>query len=245
MSHAESFFAAAAQICRDISFATVEALATELERLRDRNGRLFLIGVGGSAANCSHAVNDFRKLCGIEAPTAPSTTFRNSPRAPTMRAGIPSLRLGSRSVASTPWMRSWSIPSAAAMPSATSAPISSRPSTWPRRVPQECSGSWGGTAAIPPCTAMWLCDPPSQSGLGAPLVGGLSGRRLALLGQPSSLAAQADEMVSPARGLRAGVVLDRHGAVGDPEVRGRRIPQMTFERHRFQFIWTPGRRRRQ
>lgn len=66
MNHAETFFAAAARICRDISFASIEALASELDRLRERNGRLFLIGVGGSAANCSHAVNDFRKLCGIE-----------------------------------------------------------------------------------------------------------------------------------------------------------------------------------
>jgi D-sedoheptulose 7-phosphate isomerase len=66
MNHAETFFAAAAQICHDISFASIEALASELDRLRDRRGRLFLIGVGGSAANCSHAVNDFRKLCGIE-----------------------------------------------------------------------------------------------------------------------------------------------------------------------------------
>jgi D-sedoheptulose 7-phosphate isomerase len=61
-----NFFAAAAQICRDISFAAIETLATELGQLRERKGRLFLIGVGGSAANCSHAVNDFRKLCGIE-----------------------------------------------------------------------------------------------------------------------------------------------------------------------------------
>src|ERR1700687_4185365 len=66
MMHAEAFFAAAGQICRDISFASIEALASELDRLREREGRLFLIGVGGSAANCSHAVNDFRKLCGIE-----------------------------------------------------------------------------------------------------------------------------------------------------------------------------------
>src|SRR5215471_14891430 len=66
MNHAETFFAAAAQICRDISFASIEALALELDRLRERKGRLFLIGVGGSAANCSHAVNNFRKLCGIE-----------------------------------------------------------------------------------------------------------------------------------------------------------------------------------
>src|SRR6516164_2313718 len=66
MNHAETFFAAAAQICHDISFASIEALASELDRLRERKGRLFLIGVGGSAANCSHAVNDFRKRCGIE-----------------------------------------------------------------------------------------------------------------------------------------------------------------------------------
>jgi D-sedoheptulose 7-phosphate isomerase len=67
MSHAKAFFAAAGTICREISFPAIETLATELASLRARGGRLFLIGVGGSAANCSHAVNDFRKLCGIEA----------------------------------------------------------------------------------------------------------------------------------------------------------------------------------
>ena len=46
---------------------TIEKLCDELAALRERGGRLFFIGVGGSAANCSHAVNDFRKLCGIEA----------------------------------------------------------------------------------------------------------------------------------------------------------------------------------
>src|SRR3954454_22516342 len=66
MNHAESFFAAAAQICHDISLASIEDLASELDRLRDRKGRLFLSGVGGSAANCSHGVNDLRKLWGIE-----------------------------------------------------------------------------------------------------------------------------------------------------------------------------------
>lgn len=40
-----------------------------LEKLKKRKGRLFLLGVGGSAANCSHAVNDFRKICQIEAYT--------------------------------------------------------------------------------------------------------------------------------------------------------------------------------
>jgi D-sedoheptulose 7-phosphate isomerase len=67
MTHAATFFEQAAQICAQIDHALVERLALELKALRDRDGRLFILGVGGSAANCSHAVNDFRKLCGIEA----------------------------------------------------------------------------------------------------------------------------------------------------------------------------------
>ena len=50
-----------------LSPADIEALCDELVALRERNGRLFILGVGGSAGNSSHAVNDFRKLCGIEA----------------------------------------------------------------------------------------------------------------------------------------------------------------------------------
>ena len=66
-SHSESFFSESGAICSAIDTAKVEAPADELVALRDRQGRLFLIGVGGSAGNCSHAVNDFRKLCAIEA----------------------------------------------------------------------------------------------------------------------------------------------------------------------------------
>jgi D-sedoheptulose 7-phosphate isomerase len=66
-SHSEGFFSESGAICSAIDTAKVEALADELAALRDRNGRLFLLGVGGSAGNCSHAVNDFRKLCAIEA----------------------------------------------------------------------------------------------------------------------------------------------------------------------------------
>lgn len=45
----------------------IDAVARGLADVRDRNGRLFVLGVGGSAGHASHAVNDFRKLCGIEA----------------------------------------------------------------------------------------------------------------------------------------------------------------------------------
>ena len=67
MSHAYDFFAEVASVSSKIDTAGVERLAAELVALRERRGRLFLLGVGGSAGNCSHAVNDFRKLCGIEA----------------------------------------------------------------------------------------------------------------------------------------------------------------------------------
>lgn len=66
-SHSELYFAEAARIAAAIDHSKVEALATGLSGLREREGRLFILGVGGSAANCSHAVNDFRKLCHIEA----------------------------------------------------------------------------------------------------------------------------------------------------------------------------------
>ena len=67
MSYSETYFNEVSQIAQSIDLGSVEKLVDELVDLRERGGRLFLIGVGGSAGNCSHAVNDFRKLCGIEA----------------------------------------------------------------------------------------------------------------------------------------------------------------------------------
>jgi D-sedoheptulose 7-phosphate isomerase len=67
LSHAETFLAEVAEIARRIPSDMIEALSDALADLRARSGRLFIIGVGGSAGNCGHAVNDFRKLCGIEA----------------------------------------------------------------------------------------------------------------------------------------------------------------------------------
>ena len=67
MSHAATFLDEASQIASQLSRETIEQLCDELVELRARDGRLFFLGVGGSAGNCGHAVNDFRKLCGIEA----------------------------------------------------------------------------------------------------------------------------------------------------------------------------------
>jgi D-sedoheptulose 7-phosphate isomerase len=70
MTHTKSFLTEVKRICENISCDSIEGMVDELIALRARKGRLFLIGVGGSAGNCSHAVNDFRKLCGIEAYSA-------------------------------------------------------------------------------------------------------------------------------------------------------------------------------
>ena len=66
-SDCQSYFQLVGQIAERVDTATVESMVDALAELRQRGGRLFLLGVGGSAANCAHAVNDFRKLCGIEA----------------------------------------------------------------------------------------------------------------------------------------------------------------------------------
>jgi D-sedoheptulose 7-phosphate isomerase len=61
----------ASEILRRIDLQAINRLVTRLVELRERGGRLFIIGVGGGAGNASHAVNDFRKICRIEsyAPT--------------------------------------------------------------------------------------------------------------------------------------------------------------------------------
>ena len=63
------YFDEVGEIARRIDLDTADRMVDRLARLREEGGRLFLCGVGGSAANCSHAVNDFRKLAGIEAYT--------------------------------------------------------------------------------------------------------------------------------------------------------------------------------
>ncbi len=65
--HAQQFFKEASEICNKIDINQIDNLANELDLIRKNEGRLFVLGVGGSAGNASHAVNDFRKLCAIEA----------------------------------------------------------------------------------------------------------------------------------------------------------------------------------
>lgn len=65
------YFERAAEICRALDKAQIDRIADGLAEAREAGGRLFILGVGGSAGNAGHAVNDFRKLCDIEtyAPT--------------------------------------------------------------------------------------------------------------------------------------------------------------------------------
>lgn len=69
--HSRAYLATTAGLARTIDPALVDAMVTGLAAVRERGGRLFILGVGGGAGHASHAVNDFRKLCLIEsyAPT--------------------------------------------------------------------------------------------------------------------------------------------------------------------------------
>ena len=71
MSYALQHLQEASQIIQKIDVAAIEKMADLLAAVKVEGGRVFFLGVGGSAGNCSHAVNDFRKIVGIEsyAPT--------------------------------------------------------------------------------------------------------------------------------------------------------------------------------
>jgi len=69
MSYIETYLGEAAAILGKLDATAIQKMVDLLVALRARQGRLFLLGVGGSAGNASHAVNDFRKIAGIEAYT--------------------------------------------------------------------------------------------------------------------------------------------------------------------------------
>jgi D-sedoheptulose 7-phosphate isomerase len=67
MTFTEEFLNEVRCVTERLDVANIEAAVDALGAVRERGGRLFILGVGGSAANASHAVNDFRKICGFEA----------------------------------------------------------------------------------------------------------------------------------------------------------------------------------
>lgn len=67
MSYAAKHLAEAAEIIDRLDVSAIEKMADLIAMVKAHEGRIFFLGVGGSAGNCSHAVNDFRKIVGIEA----------------------------------------------------------------------------------------------------------------------------------------------------------------------------------
>src|SRR5688500_11793372 len=67
MNFVQQYLEETQKVVAGLDAAELEKCVDELAGLRERGGRLFILGVGGSAANASHAVNDFRKICGFEA----------------------------------------------------------------------------------------------------------------------------------------------------------------------------------
>lgn len=67
MEFVKQFLDEATQVIQQLKLDQIEKAVTHLAETRANEGRLFILGVGGSAANASHAVNDFRKIVGIEA----------------------------------------------------------------------------------------------------------------------------------------------------------------------------------
>jgi len=61
-----NYFKGISDISEKIDQKAVQSLAEAIKKIKSNKGRIFFLGVGGSAGNCSHAVNDFRKLCDIE-----------------------------------------------------------------------------------------------------------------------------------------------------------------------------------
>jgi D-sedoheptulose 7-phosphate isomerase len=71
MTFTQDFLKEVQEVTKQLDAAAIDAVVEQLLAIRERGGRLFILGVGGSAGNASHAVNDFRKICGLEcyAPT--------------------------------------------------------------------------------------------------------------------------------------------------------------------------------
>ena len=66
MDYAKRYFEEVQTIAKSINLDLIETMVSIIVDVKEKQGRLFFIGVGGSAANCTHAVNDFRKIAGIE-----------------------------------------------------------------------------------------------------------------------------------------------------------------------------------
>ena len=122
MNYISQYLEEGMQIFRLLDQTAVERMLDLLLDVRRQKGRIFFLGVGGGAGHASHAVNDFRKIAGIEC-YAPTDNARNLPPALTMTAGILRIATGCREAGCATRMRCLSSRSAEGTPSGISARI--------------------------------------------------------------------------------------------------------------------------
>ena len=67
ISYPQRYLEAVKEIADKVDIRQIDGMIQIVRQVREQGGRLFILGVGGSAANCTHAVNDFRKICGVDA----------------------------------------------------------------------------------------------------------------------------------------------------------------------------------
>ena len=103
MSYALQHLKEATEILEKIDVATIEKIADLLATVKADGGRIFFLGVGGSAGNCSHAVNDFRKIVGIEC-YAPTDNVSELTARTMMTGGLACLLNGSKLASWSPKM---------------------------------------------------------------------------------------------------------------------------------------------
>ncbi len=111
MSYINDFLIEAKTIIDSIDQEKVQKIVDILDDVRGSGGRLFILGVGGGAGHAGHAVNDFRKIAGIES-YAPTDNVSELTAAPTTKVGRPPLLLGcvpAVSTARTPYSSSRSV----------------------------------------------------------------------------------------------------------------------------------------
>ena len=122
MSHdyTRTFLDEAAELARGLPVDTIEAMADGLAAVRERGGRLFILGVGGGAGHASHAVNDFRKICHLETYTPTDNVSELTARINDEGWETDVRRLAAGLADRRRRRASWSSPSAAARASTTS-----------------------------------------------------------------------------------------------------------------------------
>ena len=154
MNFAKDFLEESVTVISSLDADSVEQVAEGLANVRNRGGRLFILGVGGSAGHASHAVNDFRKICGFEAYTPTDNVSELTARANDEGWDTTFAEWLKGAPARPDVTGGRSSPSAGATPSGTCRPTSSPLCSWPRSAAPRSTASSDATAGRPPSWRM-------------------------------------------------------------------------------------------